>query len=162
MPLTREYPENWTELATAIKRSVGYHCNRCGLKCLPPAHSYRHLDLSLRCRLSAQVHHIDGDPSHNDHANLVCLCSGCHLAMHRYRPQITLGQLSLKLKLPKVKVRRVRQNQRNLQLTLVDLILRLPQLPLMLHRQLELDLAIHANDRQLTFHSSDRSPSSRL
>jgi 5-methylcytosine-specific restriction endonuclease McrA len=161
MPLTREYPENWTELATAIKRSVGYHCNRCGLKCLPPAHSYRHLDLSLRRRLSAQVHHIDGDPSHNDRANLVCLCSGCHLAMHRHRPQITPGQLSLKLKLPKVKVRRVRQNQRNLQLTLVDLILRLPQLPMMLHRQLELDLVIHTNDRQLTFHSSDRSPSSR-
>jgi 5-methylcytosine-specific restriction endonuclease McrA len=161
MAFPSEYPENWTELATAIKRSVGYHCNRCGLKCLPPAHSYRHLDLSLRRRLSAQVHHIDGDPSHNDRSNLVCLCSGCHLAMHRHRPHITPGQLSLKLKLPKVKVRRVRQNQRNLQLTLVDLILRLPQLPMMLHRQLELDLVIHTNDRQLTFHSSDRSPSSR-
>jgi hypothetical protein len=46
-------------------------------------------------------------------------------------------------------------------LTLVDLILRLPQLPLTSHRQLELDLAIHTNDRQLTFQSSDRSPSSR-
>jgi 5-methylcytosine-specific restriction endonuclease McrA len=153
--LTREYPNNWTEIATEIKRSVGYHCNRCGLKCLPPAHSYRHLDLSLRRRLSAQVHHIDGDPSHNDRANLVCLCSGCHLAMHRHRPQITPGQLSLKLKLPKVKVLRVRQNQRNLQLTLVDLILRLPQLPMMLHRQLELDLAINTNDQQLTLHDAE-------
>jgi 5-methylcytosine-specific restriction endonuclease McrA len=156
MLLTREYPANWTEIATAIKRSVGYHCNRCGLKCLPPAHSYRHLDLSLRRRLSAQVHHIDGDPSHNDRSNLVCLCSGCHLAMHRHRPQITPGQLSLKLKLPKVKVRRVRQDRRNLQLTLVDLILRLPQLPRMLHRQLELDLFNSSSERQLPLHNAEQ------
>jgi 5-methylcytosine-specific restriction endonuclease McrA len=139
MALTCEYPANWTKIATEIKRSAGYHCNRCGLRCLPPAHSYRHLDLSLRRRLSAQVHHIDGNPSHNDLTNLVCLCSGCHLAMHRHRPQPTPGQLSLKLKLPKVKVRRVRQDRRNFQLTLVDLIFRLPQLPLIWHKQLELD-----------------------
>jgi 5-methylcytosine-specific restriction endonuclease McrA len=155
--LTREYPDNWTEIATAIKQSAGYHCNRCGLKCLPPAHSYRHLNLSLRRRLSAllgethaeetsarfhpQVHHIDGNPSHNDLSNLVCLCAGCHLRMHRHRPPQTPGQLSLKLKLPKVKVRRVRPDRRNYQLTLVDLIFRLPQLPLTLHRQLELDLS---------------------
>lgn len=135
------YPDNWVEIATAIKRSAGYHCNRCGLKCLPPAHSYRHLDLSLRRRLSAQVHHIDGNPSHNDRSNLVCLCSGCHLRMHRHRPQPTPGQLSLKLKLPKVRIRRLRQDYRNFQLTLTDLIDRLPQLPLTLHRQLKLDLS---------------------
>jgi hypothetical protein len=34
----------------------------------------------------------------------------------------------------------VRQNKQNWQLTLADLIDKLPQLPLMLHRQLELDL----------------------
>ena len=141
MSLTREYPENWRELATAVKQAAGYHCNRCGLKCLPPAHSYRHLNLSLRRRLSAQVHHIDGNPSHNDLSNLVCLCSGCHLRLHRHNPKPTPGQLSLNLKLPKVKVRRVRHPQKNLQLTLVDLIFRLPQLPLILHRQLELDLS---------------------
>jgi 5-methylcytosine-specific restriction endonuclease McrA len=120
MPLTCEYPANWAEIAAEIKRSVGYHCDRCGLKCLPPAHSYRHLDLSLRRRLSAQVHHIDGNPSHNDLSNLVCLCSGCHLAMHRHRPQPTPGQLSLKLKLPKV--RKSRKQKQNWQLTLADLI----------------------------------------
>jgi 5-methylcytosine-specific restriction endonuclease McrA len=141
MALTCEYPTNWTEIATAVKRSSGYHCNRCNLKCLPPTDSYRHLNLSLRRRLSAQVHHIDGNPSHNDRSNLVCLCSGCHLRMHRHRPQPTPGQLSLKLKLPKVKVRRVRQNRRNVQLTLTDLIDRLPHLPLRSHQQLELDLS---------------------
>jgi 5-methylcytosine-specific restriction endonuclease McrA len=158
MAFPSAYPANWTEIATGVKRSVGYHCNRCGLKCLPPAHSYRHLDLSLRRRLSAQVHHIDGNPSHNDRSNLVCLCSGCHLAMHRHRPHITPGQLSLKLKLPKVKVRRVRQERRNLQLTLVDLIFRLPQLPMMLHQQLELDLFNSASQRQLPLHHAEQLP----
>jgi hypothetical protein len=60
--------------------------------------------------------------------------------MHRHRPQQTPGQLSLELKLPKVKRRRTRPDRRNFQLTLVDLIFRLPQLPLALHHQLELDL----------------------
>jgi hypothetical protein len=109
MALTLEYPDNWAEIATTVKQAAGYRCNHCGLKCLPPHNSYRHLDLSLRRKLSAQVHHLD-------------------------------GKLSLKLKLPKV--RRPRQNKQNWQLTLTDLIDRLPQLPLILHRQLELDLSI--------------------
>jgi 5-methylcytosine-specific restriction endonuclease McrA len=138
MALTLDYPDNWTELAATVKQAAGYRCNRCGLKCLPPHNSYRHLDLSLRRKLSAQVHHLDGNPAQNDRSNLVCLCSGCHLRMHRHRPQPTPGQLSLKLKLPKV--RRSRQHKQNWQLTLADLIDRLPQLPLTLHRQLTLDL----------------------
>jgi hypothetical protein len=59
--------------------------------------------------------------------------------MHRHRPQPTPGQLSLKLKLPKV--RRSRQQKQNWQLTLADLIDRLPRLSLELHQQLELDLS---------------------
>jgi hypothetical protein len=58
--------------------------------------------------------------------------------MHRHRPQPTPGQLSLKLKLPKV--RRARQNKQNWQLTLADLIDRLPRLSVELYRQLELDI----------------------
>ncbi|WP_310414621.1 restriction endonuclease [Chamaesiphon sp. OTE_8_metabat_110] len=139
MALTLDYPDNWSDIATTVKQAAGYRCNRCGLKCLPPHSSYRHLDLSLRRKLSAQVHHLDGNPAQNDTSNLVCLCSGCHLRMHRHRPQPTPGQLSLKLKLPKV--RRSRQNKQNWQLTLTDLIDRLPQLPLILHRQLKLDLS---------------------
>jgi 5-methylcytosine-specific restriction endonuclease McrA len=139
MALSLEYPNDWTEIALSVKQAAGYRCNRCGLKCLPSNDSYRHLDLSLRRKLSAQVHHIDGNPSQNNTANLVCLCSGCHLRMHRHRPQPTPGQLSLKLKLPKG--RRTQQYKQNWQLTLADLIDRLPQLPLTLHRQLELDLS---------------------
>jgi hypothetical protein len=137
MVLTSDYPDNWTQIATAIKQTAGYRCDRCGLKCLPPACSYSHLDLSLRRRLSAQVHHLDRNPAHNERANLVCVCAGCHLRLHRHHPKPTPGQLSLKLKLPKV--RRLRHQHRNFQLTLADLIDRLPQLPSGLARQLELD-----------------------
>jgi hypothetical protein len=142
MALTSDYPDDWPQIATAVKQAAGYRCDRCGLKCLPPARSYRHLDRSLRRRLSAQVHHIDRNPAHNDKANLVCVCAGCHLRLHRHYPKPTPGQLSLKLKLPKV--RRVRQKYRNFQLTLTDLIERLPQLPSGLDRQLELDLDDHS------------------
>ncbi len=138
MALTSDYPDNWPQIATAIKQAAGYRCDRCGLKCLPPARSYRHLDRKLRRRLSAQVHHVDRNPAHNERANLVCVCAGCHLRLHRHYPKPTPGQLSLKLKLPKV--RRVRQKYRNFQLTLADLIERLPQLPSGFARQLELDL----------------------
>jgi hypothetical protein len=138
MALTLEYPENWLEIAATVKQAAGYRCNRCDLKCLPPHNSYRHLDLSLRRKLSAQVHHLDGNPAQNDKSNLVCLCSGCHLRMHRHRPQPTPGQLSLKLKLPKV--RKARKQKQNWQLTLADLIDRLPRLSVELHQQLELDL----------------------
>ena len=150
MALTLEYPDNWTELAATVKQAAGYRCNRCGLKCLPPHDSYRHLDLSLRRKLSAQVHHLDGNPAQNDKSNLVCLCSGCHLRMHRHRPQPTPGQLSLKLKLPKV--RKSRQNHSNFQLTLADLIDRLPRLSVELHQQLELDLDNNSLKRQLPLH----------
>jgi hypothetical protein len=95
------------------------------------------LNRSLQ-RLSAQVHHVDRNPAHNDRANLVCVCAGCHLRLHRHHPKPTPGQLALKLKLPKV--RRSRQKDRNFQLTLADLIDRLPYLPSRLDRQLELDL----------------------
>ena len=75
MALTLDYPDNWSDIAATVKQAAGYRCNRCGLKCLPPHNSYRHLDLSLRRKLSAQVHHLDGNPAQNDTSNLVCLCS---------------------------------------------------------------------------------------
>ena len=134
------YADDWLEIATEIKQAAGYRCLRCGLRCLSGSNSYRHLDLSLRRRLCAQVHHIDGNPSHNDKSNLVCLCSGCHLRMHRHRPTPTPGQLALKLKLPKS--RRLRQSHSSFQLTFTDLIDRLPRLPIESSKQLELNLNI--------------------
>jgi 5-methylcytosine-specific restriction endonuclease McrA len=138
MPLTPDYPDNWSEISLSVKLAAGYRCHRCGLKCLPSANSYRHLDSVIRRKLSAQVHHIDSNPANNDLSNLICLCAGCHLRMHRHRPKQIPGQLSFKIKLPRV--RRLRHHRENFQLTLEDLIDRLPPLPVMWHRQLELDL----------------------
>jgi 5-methylcytosine-specific restriction endonuclease McrA len=135
-----QYPANWAEIAAAVKQAAGYRCNNCGLKCLPPTESYKHLELSLRRRLSAQVHHIDGDTSNNHRSNLVCLCSGCHLRMHRHRPQPTPGQLSLKLKLPAN--HRPRQKPGGFQMTFTDLIQRLPRLPMESMEQLKLDVEL--------------------
>ncbi len=135
-----EYPENWAKIATTVKQTAGYRCYNCRLKCLPPTDSYKHLDLSLRRRLSAQVHHIDRDPSNNNRSNLVCLCSGCHLRMHRHRPQPTPGQLSLKLKLPAN--RRPHQKQGSFQMTFTDLIERLPRLPMESSEQLKLEVPL--------------------
>lgn len=134
------YPDNWSEIAATVKQSAGYRCNRCGLKCLPPNNSYRHLELSLRRKLSAQVHHLDGNPARNNRSNLVCLCSGCHLRMHRHRPQPTPGQLSLKLKLPTN--RRSRRKPSNYQMTFTDLIERLPRLPVESIDQIELAIEL--------------------
>jgi 5-methylcytosine-specific restriction endonuclease McrA len=156
MALMLGYPDNWTEIATTVKQAAGYRCNRCGLKCLPPNNSYRHLELSLRRKLSAllgethaeetsarfhpQVHHLDGNPAQNNRSNLVCLCSGCHLRMHRHRPQPTPGQLSLKLKLPNN--RRSRRKPSNYQMTFADLIERLPRLPVESIEQIELAIEL--------------------
>ena len=140
MVLILGYPDNWTEIAATVKQAAGYRCNRCGLKCLPPNNSYRHLELSLRRKLSAQVHHLDGNPARNNRSNLVCLCSGCHLRMHRHRPQPTPGQLSLKLKLPTN--RRSRRKPSNYQMTFTDLIERLPRLPVESIDQIELAIEL--------------------
>lgn len=138
------YPDNWSEIATENKRLSGYCCHECHLKCLPPGQSYRHLSISLRRKLSAQTHHIDGDPSNNDSVNLICLCAACHLGQHRYRPQITPGQLSFDLKLPKQpKTRRLLQKRRIFQFTLADLIDRLPLLQQ--HQQLKLAIDLQPN-----------------
>ena len=135
------YLANWTEIARAVKQAAGYRCNRCDRQCLPAANSYRHLDLSLRRALSAQVHHLDGNPGNNGARNLICLCAGCHLRMHRHRMTPTPGQLSLKLKLPAN--RRPRPSRQRRQLAFTDLIARLPRLAMTDREQLELNIKLN-------------------
>ena len=132
------YPEDWDEIALGIKLAAGYRCGRCDCQCLPATNSYRHLDLSLRRSLSAQVHHIDGNPGNNHLSNLVCLCAPCHLRMHRHRMIPTPGQLDLKLKLPVG--RRLRRNRARHQLEFNDLIDKLPKLERISSHQIELEL----------------------
>lgn len=136
------YPDDWTEIATAVKQAAGYCCSRCDRQCLPATDSYRHLDLSLRRALSAQVHHLDGNPGNNQASNLTCLCAGCHLRMHRHRITPTPGQLTLKLKLPAN--RRPRRSRARRQLAFTDLIARLPRLAMASNEQLELNIQVLA------------------
>ena len=137
------YADDWLEIATEIKQTAGYRCSSCGLRCLSASNSYRHLDLSLRRRLCAQVHHIDGNPSHNFAIDISSAGDrGCHLRMHRHRPQPTPGQLALKLKLPKS--RRLRQSHSSFQLTFTDLINRLPRLPILGNNQFLAETAARA------------------
>lgn len=48
-------------------------CQECGK-------NVNHIDVTKR---SAPVHHIDGNEKNNDTKNLVTLCIGCHLLIHR-------------------------------------------------------------------------------
>jgi hypothetical protein len=94
------YPENWNQIATAIKQQSGYCCQRCGMQCLPPGRGYRHLSRRVRSKYTAQVHHRDRQPSNNNPDNLVALCTGCHLHYHQgQKGNITPGQLSLPLEI---------------------------------------------------------------
>ena len=77
-PRRKLYPPNWDEIAAQVKGAAGWCCEQCGHPHDPP-HGY-----------TLTVHHIDGDPSNNDPANLVALCQRCHLRLHGQR---AIGQL---------------------------------------------------------------------
>ena len=61
------YPENWPEIAEAIKSKNGYSCERCG-------HIHHWASGYV-----LTVHHLDGDKSNSADWNLACLCQRCHL-----------------------------------------------------------------------------------
>lgn len=63
-----DYGPEWTaKLREAILRRDDYRCQRC------------------RRNEMLQVHHVDGDRTHNDPLNLLTLCAACHLALHGRR-----------------------------------------------------------------------------
>lgn len=61
------YPDNWREVAQAIKDLAGWHCEKCG---------HHH---NPRAGYMLGVHHIDGDKGNNLDTNLIALCQRCHL-----------------------------------------------------------------------------------
>jgi hypothetical protein len=79
MPWKRElYPDNWNEIAQAVKDAAGWRCVKCGKLCVNPQSKADVLT----------VHHIDHDPSNCDPLNLVALCAPFHLradAQHHAR-----------------------------------------------------------------------------
>lgn len=77
MPVARPdlYPDDWCELALALKRTARWTCEACGRE----AHGR-----------ALGVHHVDHDPTNNAAWNLAVLCAVCHLAVHanpRYHPR---------------------------------------------------------------------------
>jgi len=74
MPWQRElYPENWEEIAEKIKDAARWCCQECGVQCYRPGEP-----VTDRRRLLT-VHHKDRNPANCDRANLIALCTGCHL-----------------------------------------------------------------------------------
>lgn len=71
---TGAYPENWKEIAEAIKREVNYVCEWCDTQC-------EKLNANGK---QMSVHHLDGNPQNCERSNLAALCSRCHLSdQHR-------------------------------------------------------------------------------
>lgn len=92
------YPNNWQEIARQIKEKAGWKCSHCQMQCLKPNDDVSSLTKSERMRRTLTVHHANYQPEDNRQKNLVCLCSGCHLARHtRRRGNVCIGQLSLNL-----------------------------------------------------------------
>lgn len=61
------YPENWDEIALAVKEEAGWKCVRCGEPHDPQA------------GYTLTVHHLDIDPSNCEWWNIPALCQRCHL-----------------------------------------------------------------------------------
>jgi hypothetical protein len=64
-----DYPENWKEIAQAVKDKARWRCVRC---------DHRH---DVKNHYVLTVHHLDGDKSNNKWWNLVALCQRCHLSI---------------------------------------------------------------------------------
>ena len=64
---TGEYPENWAEIAQAVKDEAGWKCVRCGHP-HDPAAGY-----------TLTVHHLDLNPANCAWWNIPALCQRCHL-----------------------------------------------------------------------------------
>jgi hypothetical protein len=37
------YPDNWSDLAIAVKQEAKWCCQKCGLQCIPPGEKTSHL-----------------------------------------------------------------------------------------------------------------------
>jgi hypothetical protein len=66
-PTGSKYPDNWKEIAKAVKDAADWKCVRCG---------HRHEPEAGYC---LTVHHLDIDPANCAWWNVVALCQRCHL-----------------------------------------------------------------------------------
>lgn len=90
------YPENWSEIALAVKEAAGWKCSRCGRQCYQRGKFPPGWTKSQRRAYNLQVHHWNRNPADNRPENLAALCSGCHLYYHREgKGSVSPGQLEL-------------------------------------------------------------------
>lgn len=74
MPMQRElYPDDWKEIALAVKEESGWKCEECGKQCRKPGEPF---DTHRR---TLTVSHQDHDPMNVERSNLKALCAPCHL-----------------------------------------------------------------------------------
>ncbi|MEC4988842.1 MAG: HNH endonuclease [Oscillatoria sp. PMC 1068.18] len=89
------YPDNWKEIATAIKEAAEWKCSKCHRQCLKPGEKTER-SLSERIAYTLAVHHWNRNPDDNRVENLVALCTGCHLSYHQGgKSNVSPGQLKL-------------------------------------------------------------------
>ena len=74
MPMDRsKYPDDWEQIALAIKEAAGWKCESCGKQCRKPGEPF---DTHRRTLTVAHINHTEADCREE---NLVALCAGCHL-----------------------------------------------------------------------------------
>ncbi|MBE9039367.1 HNH endonuclease [Oscillatoriales cyanobacterium LEGE 11467] len=94
--MNSRYPDNWTDIATAIKTSARWRCEKCGMACIQSGEDTSGLSRSDRAIRTLTVHHRNYQPEDNRPENLMALCTGCHLSYHqRRRGNVSPGQLEL-------------------------------------------------------------------
>ncbi len=64
-----EYPEDWPDIALAVKNEAGWKCVRC-----------KHIH-EPESGFTLIVHHLDMNKSNNAWWNIPALCQRCHLAI---------------------------------------------------------------------------------
>ncbi|WP_288220154.1 HNH endonuclease [uncultured Adlercreutzia sp.] len=79
MPMERNrYPEDWQQIATAVKEEADWKCEECGKQCRRPGEPF---DTHRR---TLTVHHKDHTPENCERSNLVALCAPCHLKADKH------------------------------------------------------------------------------
>ena len=68
-PADSKYPDNWKEIAKAVKNAANWKCVRCG---------HRHEPEAGYC---LTVHHLDINPANCAWWNIPALCQRCHLTI---------------------------------------------------------------------------------
>ena len=88
---TNDYPADWRDLATRVKREAGWRCVRCGHlddpgQCAAAGVQRGYLACDDLCehepdgrRRVLTVHHLDGDKANGAWWNVPALCQVCHL-----------------------------------------------------------------------------------